>query len=63
MDTQAPDEEASTFKTQHHTVGIDSVQALDLALGVIGAELSYLSRRYGGSFIFLGEPGHAFRSP
>ena len=50
-----------SFEKQRHTVGIDSVQALDLALGVIGSELIYISRHRKGVFQFLGEPGHAFR--
>ena len=39
------------------SVGIDSFQALDLAMKTMEAELTFWVRSKGGSFEFLGEPG------
>ena len=48
------------IKHAHHTVGIDSVQALSLALGGIRAELGFFERKHTATFYFLEEPGHEF---
>jgi hypothetical protein len=42
------------------TGGIDSVQALTLALASLPEILEFLSRKHEGEFHFLGEPGHCF---
>ena len=42
------------------TVGIDSVQALTLALGTLPDILEFLSRKHEGEFHFLEERGHCF---
>lgn len=40
--------------------GEDAVQALQLALEMIGIDLEAWQRDYAGEFLFLGEPGHGF---
>jgi Domain of unknown function (DUF6968) len=45
----------------HRTVGIDSVQALSLALGGVQAELGFFERKHKATFYFLNEPGHEFK--
>lgn len=45
----------------HSMVGIDSVQALSLALGGVHAELGFFERKHKATFHFLGEPGHEFK--
>jgi hypothetical protein len=44
-----------------HAIGIDSVQALSLALGSVGVDLDYIERKHNAKFYFLGEPGHEFK--
>jgi len=49
------------LKKSNRTVGIDSVQALSLALGGMHAELGFYERKHNATFHFLGEPGHEFK--
>jgi hypothetical protein len=45
----------------HRTVGIDSVQALSLAMDGVVAELDFFERKHNAKFFFLDEPGHEFK--
>lgn len=40
------------------TVGIDTLQALDLTMKTLNCELEYWERKFKGKFHFLGEEGH-----
>ncbi|MEA9728069.1 DUF6968 family protein [Xanthomonas campestris] len=44
-----------------YAAGIDSVQALSLALNSVRAHLDYIERKHNAKFYFLGEPGHEFK--
>ena len=44
-----------------YAVGIDSVQALSLALGGVRVDLDYIERKQNAKFYFLGAPGHEFK--
>lgn len=45
----------------HRTIGIDSVQALSLALAGVRTELDFFARKHSAEFFFLDEPGHEFK--
>jgi hypothetical protein len=49
------------IKHLHCTVGIDSVQALSLALCGVQGELDFFERKHNAKFFFLDEPGHEFK--
>lgn len=48
---------SSSYEHVFGSVGIDSFQALELAMKSIKAELIYWVRKKGGAFEFLGESG------
>ena len=61
QDYCCPYEISSEIKTKLRGVlGIDSLQALDLVLAAIRADLASLEKKEIGIFKFLGEPGHGF---
>lgn len=50
-----------SFKRTFYAVGIDSVQALTLALASAKTDLEYIQEKHDAYFYFLGEPGHEFK--
>lgn len=44
-----------------YAVGIDSVQALSLALNSVRVDLDYIERKHDAKFYFLDDPGHEFK--
>jgi hypothetical protein len=47
-----------SIQRKFYAVGIDSVQALMLALASTRTDLEYLEKKHSARFHFLGEPGH-----
>jgi hypothetical protein len=50
-----------SFQRTYHAIGIDSVQALTLALASVRTDLNYLEKKHKAHFQFLGQPGHEFK--